>query len=455
MMKWYSVIVGLLMVCTTAMGQEKQITFSPSGHDLDNNDNFSPDGKWLCYDTRETVGAGIQNGQVIGMVNIDTGEEVVLRQVPDSIIGLKGTEPGPAPGIGAVSFNHARAEVVFIHGPPLSEVPERGPYDFHNRTGARVSIDEPGVRHWVDRRDIATDRDTTPGAHRGGTHRHEYSWNGNRIGFTYNDFLQKEYDRTVGYMEPHPDAPEGVSHYFALMVPVVPIGTSKPGEIEKANGDSWVGRDGRMRAFIGKVRNADGESYEESLFVADVPLDVDITTADAGSATRFPTIPEGITIRRLTQTWAGGIVRGTWDGDRIAYFAKDANDKSQVFIIPSDGSSAPVQATTFPEGAAGGLRWHSSGNSIVCFSNNGVATTCVMPGPLFSKTVFLTGQGAGTPLSKLAISWDGTMLAFNRPVPTKLKDGTIAKNYLGQDFVQIFTLPFPDANNDGVADGIE
>lgn len=455
MKKWCAVLLGGLLVCMSAMGQEKQITFTPTGHDLDNNDNFSPDGKWLCYDTRETVEFGIHNSQSVMMVNIETGEEVTLLKAPASVIGKEYSDPGPAPGIGAVSFNHARAEVVFIHGPPLEEVPARGPYDYPNRTGARVSIDEPGVRHWVDRRDIATDRDTIPGAHRGGTHRHEYSWNGNRIGFTYNDFLKKEYDRTVGYMEPHPDAPEGVTHYFAIMVPVVPIGTSKPGEIEKAWGDSWVGRDGRMRAFIGKVRNPDGESFEESLFVADVPLSVDITTADAGSATRFPTPPKGITIRRLTQTWAGAIVRGSWDGTRIAYYALDTNDKPQVFIIAADGKTPAVQATFFPEGAGSGVRWHPSGNSIVCFSNKGVAATCVQAGPLFGKSVFLTDQGVDPDRAKLVMSWDGTMLAYNKTVPTKANDGTVFKNFEGKDFFQIFTLPFPDANGDGIADGIE
>ena len=34
--------------------KEKQISFSNKNHALDNNDNFSPDGKFLCYDTRGT-----------------------------------------------------------------------------------------------------------------------------------------------------------------------------------------------------------------------------------------------------------------------------------------------------------------------------------------------------------------------------------------------------------------
>ena len=431
-----------------AAGQERQLTFSPMGHDLDNNDNFSPDGKWLCFDTRETVEFGIHNSQSVMMVNVDTGEEVTLLRAEDSVIGKEGA----APGIGAVSFNHARAEVAFIHGPPISEVGDRGPYDFPNRTGARVSLREPEVRHWLDHRDVATDRDTLPGALRGGTHRHEYCWNGNRIGFTYNDFLMQNYDRTVGYMEPHPSAPGEASHYAVLMVPTVPIGTAKPGEIEKAWGDSWVGRDGRMRAFIGRVRAEDGEAYEQSLFVAEVPLSVDITSADAGSATRYPTPPKGITIRRLTRDWADGIVRGSLDGTRIAYYGKAPDGTKQVFVIPVDGATAPVMVTLLPAGVDAGLRWHPSGNSILCLSNNAVVSTCVVDGPNFGRSVFLTDEGVGAPRTKLALSWDGKTVAHNRPVPTKDANGAISKNYLGEDHVQIFVMPFPDSDNDGVAD---
>jgi Tol biopolymer transport system component len=33
-----------------------QLTSGNYNHDLDNNDNFSPDGKWLVYDTRTAIG---------------------------------------------------------------------------------------------------------------------------------------------------------------------------------------------------------------------------------------------------------------------------------------------------------------------------------------------------------------------------------------------------------------
>ena len=439
--------IGSLLMTGTTQAQEKRLTFGPHCYDLDNNDNFSPDGQWLCFDARETIGPGIQHSQFIGMVNVESGKDKVLYAPPVTVIGSR-----PAPGCGAVSFNGAAMEVAFIHGPPVEELGTRGPYDFPNRGGGHVKADGKQKFSWLDHRDITTDRDTLPGAHRGGTHRHEYTWNGNRIGFTYNDFLMKEYDRTVGYMEPRDDAPGDASHYFVLMVPVVPMGTSKPGELEKAWGDSWVGRDGAKRAFIGKVRAADGESFEQSLFIADVPLDIDITTADSGSATRFPTPPKGITIRRLTRDWADGTVRGTPDGNWVAYYGKAEDDTTQIFIIKADGSGDAIQATTFEHGVSGGLRWHPSGNSILCESNNGITSTCVVPGDNFGKSVFLTDQGTGATRKNLVISFDGTMLAWNQQAETKDKEGQVLKNYLGQDFLHIFTLPYPDNDGDGVVD---
>lgn len=421
----------------------RQLTFGPQNHDLDNGDNFSPDGRFLVYDIRETVGPGIDNGQGIEKVEIGTGKTTVLYRPPSSVTGSR-----PAPGIGAGSYSPVEDKVTFIHGPFVEELDRRGPYAKPNRAGATVPGDGSGVLTWADHRDVATDRDTLPGAQRGGTHRHEYSLDGKRIGFTYDDLLMPEYARTIGYMEPNAAAPGGATHYFALLVRPVPKGTSKPGEIEQALGDSWVGPTGAMRAFIGTVRNADGETYEDSLFVVDVPTTVDITTADSGSATRFPSPPKGLTIRRLTHTWASGIVRGSHDGSQIAYYAKDANGVTQVFVIASDGSDLcedcakrPIQVTSFPEGAAMGLRWHPSGDYLFCLGGNAVMAVCVKPGPDFGKTKALT-DGDGAERSRLVVSPDGGLVAFNRAVPTKDAAGTVLKNYAGLDFMQIFLVRF-------------
>ena len=267
---------------------ERQLTFGAKNHELDgNNDNFSADGRFLCYDTRETFGPGIDRGRTIEKVEIASGRETVLYAPPFSTSELA------APGLGAASFHPRENKVSFIHGPPLELLATRGAYAKTNRNGAEVRADGSQQLQWLDYRDVATDRDTLPGAHRGGTHSHQHSRAGRRIGFTYDDALLPQYERTVGYMEVNPRAPGGATHWFAVLVPVVPRGTAKPGEIERAAEDAWVDAAGTKRAFIGRVRNDDGVTYEQSLFVADVPIDVDITTADAGSAQRYPRPPEG------------------------------------------------------------------------------------------------------------------------------------------------------------------
>ncbi len=421
---------------------ERQITFGQKNHMLDNNDNYSPDMRFLAYDTRETVGPGLDNCQTIEMVEIGTGEVTVLY-APETLTGEQA-----APGLGAVSFSPTAMEVVFIHGPLIGEVEERGYYGMTNRKGAVVPADGSGEKRWLDFRDVATDRDTIPGAHRGGTHRHEYALDGRRVGFTYDDYLMQAYGRTIGYLEPHPAAPQGASHYFALLVPIVPEGTAAPGELERAAGDSWVGHKGQMRAFIGKVREEDG-SYQESLFAVDVPADVDITTADAGSAQRFPTPPQGVRVRRLTHDWAGGIVRGTADGRRIAYYAKAEDGSTQVFIIPSDGSDQheepskrPVQATRLPAGAGPSLRWHPSGEWILCQSEDGIAVTYVGEGERFGRSYYVTPHSDGQERNQAVWSPDGESLAYNKATPTYDADGNRIRTYAGKDFSQIFVTAF-------------
>lgn len=431
--------------------EERQLTASPCNHDLDNNDNFSPDGRYLVYDTRETIGPGIDNGQSIEMVEVETGKETVLYRPKVSVTGKR-----PAPGIGAASFSGASNDIAFIHGPPVEEMDVRGPYDKPNRNGAHV-VGDPKVQpkdgeypmSWLDKRDIATDRPTLPGAHRGGTHRHEYTLDGTRIGFTYNDFLLPQYGRTVGYMEANPKSPAPASHYFAVMVPVVPKDTAKPGEIEVAQGDSWIGREGTMRAFIGTVKEDEG-SYKDSLFVIDVPRTVDITTADSGSATSFPKPPKGVSIRRLTHESAAGTVRGTADGKRILYSGTAADGTKQLFVIPSDGSDRsddpgkrPVQLSHFATGVDSFWRWHPSGETVFCISNGAVASICAQPGPKFGETVLLTPED-GVLRKNLVLSPDGRRLALNKAVPTLGADGKPAKDYAGRDFLQIFLLDVPD-----------
>lgn len=425
---------------------EQQHTFAPKNHDLDNNDNFSPDDQWLCYDTRETDGVGIDNCRSIEALNLATGEERVLYAPHPVLTGSR-----PAPGVGAVSFSPVENSVIFIHGPAVAELDTRGPYAKPNRQGAIVSLDGSGVVRWADCRDVATDRDTLPGAHRGGTHRHEYAPDGRYIGFTYDDFLLPQYDCTIGCMVPSAKAPCGASHYFMILVPMVPKDTAKPGEIEKAWGDSWAAPDGSRRAFIGKIRNDDGNTYDQSLFVVDLPHPIDLASIDSGGPDRYPRPPKGTKIHRITHTWADGVVRGAPDGSQIAYYARDPEGQLQIFLVATDGSDharhedkRPRQLTRFPGGVSQYLRWHPSGRSIACLSaRNGLAAVSTVPGPGFGEVTWLSPEDTSPERTRLVLSHDGKTLAYNKPTPATGTNGAPQRSYDGKDFQQIYTVPYP------------
>ena len=413
--------------------KEKQISFTHKNHALDNNDNFSPDNRYLCYDTRGTVyNDNLANCKSIEKIEIETGTETVLWQ-PESVTGEQA-----APGVAAVSYHPSEDKVIFIHGPLLNEVETRGYYGITNRTGVEVSADGKGVVTKVDMRDVETDRPTTPGAQRGGTHRHEYTRKGNRIGFTYDDYLNNNYDRTIGYMEPNAKSPAGYTHYFALLVKPALKGNAKPGEIEKAYGDSWVDPEGKMRAFIGKVRAENGLDYQTDLFVADIPDSVDITTAKSGNGAEYPKPPDGIKIRRLTHNRkAEGNVRGSFDGKTIAYVAPDTTGVMQVFVIDAMGSDQskdenlkPKQLTLFKDNASN-PRWHPKKNWIFVTAGCNIAAVCAEPGNNFGKTVMLTADDGDR--HALVVSNDGNMLAYNIFKPVQVENET-------RKFRQIFVL---------------
>jgi hypothetical protein len=438
----FSVFTGLFTKCNSPETKnniilipmsEKQITFSPKTHALDNNDNFSPDDRFLCYDTRGTVfNENLGNSKSIEKVEIATGKETILWE-PESITGEK-----PAPGVAAVSYHPTEDKVIFIHGPLISEVEERGYYDIRNRTALEVDGEGHKISNKVDMRDIKNNK-TTPGAHRGGTHRHEYSRNGNRIGFTYDDFLVQNIDRTIGFMQPDKNTPQGFTQYFCVILKPAEKGKSKPGEIEKAYGDSWVNEEGTMRAFIGKVRTDNGSDYNYDLFVADIPLDIDITSADPGTRNTYPLPPKDISIRRLTSGMnVNGIVRGSFDGKRIAFLAKDVKGTDQVWIINAEGSGNPALQVTYSEKNAEAVRWYPSDNWLFYLSAGNVYVSYIGKNLPFGKTIQLSDDDQTR--EQLVVSKDGKRLAYIIRIPTKNTNGEIVKDAGGLDFRQIFTM---------------
>jgi len=473
-MRSVSILVALLALTTIMLAADRapaaaaytpvewQLTFSTINKALDNNDNWSRDDRFLSVDTRETYGGGIGNGNSIMKVSVYSGLETIFYA---PVFQLDTVGSKMAPGLGAASFNPLADEAIFIHGPFVAEAQATGVwYQGTNRRGGIAKADGSNEIRFADMRDVTSDV-TTPGAHRGGSHRHEYTAEGNRIGFTYDDFLLTSYQRTMGYMEPVAKHPAGVDNWAALLMKPALTADQKPGDIVRGADDRWVGSRGQYRSFIGSVVEADGKTITSSLCIIDLPETVDITTSNSGTKTTYPTPPKGVTIRRMTSTPAFSITAGSLDARWVGYRATAPDGTVQVFIINPKGSDKstdpamqPIQASFLPKNADGGLRFHPTGNSVAVQTDNGVAAICIKQGPLFGTTTWLTPHGADyASITTDALVWSrgGKMLAFNRRVPTYDATGKLVKDFNGNNFRQIFLTNFPDNNGNGIVDALE
>ncbi|TFG49316.1 MAG: DUF3748 domain-containing protein, partial [Candidatus Brocadiia bacterium] len=228
---------------------ERQITFEPRGHYLDNMRNFSPDDKWLAYDTRTEPPAIAENTN-IEMVNVESGKVVVLYETTNA------SKYGP--GVATVDFHPFENKVLFIHG--LRNCNSERPYSYWRRTCAAAELRLPVECHFIDARDVTVP--FTPGALRGGTHAHEWSGDGKWIGFTYNDDITADSDekagkkanmRTVGVsknlrpvkVDKDAAGENNDGEWFSVLVAKV-TSNPKPGsdEISRAFSDAWVGTKG-------------------------------------------------------------------------------------------------------------------------------------------------------------------------------------------------------------------
>lgn len=430
---------------------EKQLTNDLSyHHDLDNNDNFSPDNQWLVYDTRTDDG-GIAASAKIEKVNVNTGEKKVLYALPQN------QEWGP--GAGAVSYSPVDHAVVFIHG--LMSVTKDNPYQQWRRTGVIINEISPNKPVFMDARDITPPY--TKGALRGGTHRHEWSGDGQWIGYTYNDAVlkaledstgQKHNLRTIGVSKRNmlvslekDVAGENVSGtwYSVLVVRVTPTPTPGSDEISHAAGDSWVGNNGYLkpdgmrqlaRAFIGKVKDKNGKDVDE-VFIVDIPEKIDEAGEFGpleGTDTTFPMPPKGTVQRRLTftattpQAGCTGIVRSSPDGNMLTFLAKDAQGVQQVFMISPNGG-APTQLTFHPKNVEGSIRWHPNGKLVTYVYDGSIVACQIGTEPFEQRLNVLTKPTSPSP-SNLVWSHDGKTLAFNRTLT----------NSEGYSSKQIFTI---------------
>ncbi|WP_229252576.1 DUF3748 domain-containing protein [Dyadobacter helix] len=434
--------------------EEKQLTHDLSyHHDLDNNDNFSPDGRWLVYDTRTDDG-GIAESAKIERVNIETGAIEVLYAHKDNNVW--------GPGAGAVSYSPVENSVVFIHG--LLNSSKENPYQQWRRTGVIVKDDNPGTPIYMDARDVTFP--FTPGALRGGTHRHEYSGDGQWIGYTYNDAILKALEdstgvkrnlRTMGVSKnvkavKVDENGENISGewFSALVVRVVPEPAPGSDDISQAASDSWVGKKGYQkpdgswqmaRAFLGATRNEKGETVLE-VYVVDIPDDITQPGPYGpleGTATEFPMPPKGTVQRRLTFTaksghpGCAGIVRSSPDGKLLSYLAKDEKGIQQIFLISPFGGT-PRQLTEHDSNVSGSIRWHPDGQH-VSYIHKGSIQICALGDEPFEKRVqVLTAPSTPAP-TNMVWSPDGKTIAFN-----KLVKGEDAQGGSQQVFVKKVTI---------------
>lgn len=436
MRSYFSLIFLLLTSCKTMRFlPEIQLTNDLSyHHDLDNNDNFSPENQWLVYDTRTDDG-GIAASARIEKVNVASGEKKIVYEVKNNQFF--------GPGVGAASYSPITNQIVFIHG--LNNVTEQNPYQQWRRTGVMIDETRSGNPIFIDARDIISP--FTKGALRGGTHRHEFSGDGNWIGFTYNDAIMKSLEdatgqkqnlRTIGVSKKGKSVNisdknngENLSGewFSALVVRVVPNPKNGSDEISHAAGDSWIGKNGYLkpddtrqmaRAFIGTVKAENGENVDE-VFVVDIPKNIEIDSEFGpleGTEAQLPQPPKDASQRRLTFTakssHAGctGIVRSNFEGSLLAFLAKDEKSIKQIFTISPNGGN-PKQITFHESDVEGSVRWHPSDKSFFYIWNGSICEIEINDHE-FDKRLRIISKSSTPSPTNLVISHDGKTLAFNR-----------------------------------------
>ncbi|MDR0352296.1 MAG: DUF3748 domain-containing protein [Opitutaceae bacterium] len=453
----------------SAPDTERQITTAAHDHVLTNINCWSPDGRWLAYDTRSEGGAKF-DGSSIEMVDTQEGRVRVLHRSRDGA------------GCGVVTFHPVNASVVFILGPenPASD----WNYGFSRRRGVLVDVHRPGRIRAMDAMNYAPP--FTPGALRGGSHVHVYSPDGQWLSFTYDDEILSRLDeagekakgqrgapavsgampmghdrnqRNVAVAAPFGPVRVARSHprnhdggFFCAVVTRT-VNAPRPGsdEISRAFEEGWLGENGYVRAdgarqrralaFQGLVTAADGSRHAE-VFVVDIPDDI-TRPGDApleGAATRRPAPPAGTAQRRLTFTDARkfpGVaaaprhwLRSSPDGARIAFLMRDDAGVTQLWTISPNGG-APRQVTRLPHGIASAFSWNRDGTRIAAVIDGSV---CVIDAASGAAARLTPRREPGDAPLELAcvFSPDGAQIACLRRVMSQ-----------ETGYTQIFTVRVP------------
>jgi hypothetical protein len=403
---------------------DRQITSRPQGHNLTNTGVWSPDSKWVVFDTRFGEAGSSFDGSTIEAINVHTGE---VRRLYESSQGAH---------CGVATWHPREWKVAFILGPE-NPTPD-WQYSFSHRQGVIVDWAKPGVAVNLDARDLIPP--FTLGALRGGSHVHVWDATGDWVSFTYNDALLESDLRDIGVSIPNHRVQVNAEHirnhssdFFTVVVSRT-TANPRPGsdEIKRACEEAWVGNNGyvqtngirqsRALAFQGTVVTTNGESISE-VFILDLPED--LTQAGdgplAGTRDQRPCPPKEVRQRRLTFTadrkfpgiqgprhW----LRSSPDGSRIAFLMKDDEGIVQLWTVaPSD--SSVKQLTRNRWDVASAFSWSPDGRNIAHVMDNSVFLTDAETGDCQRVTASASNETRPR-LEACVFSPDGSKIAFMR-----------------------------------------
>ena len=399
-----TLLLGLMLVADPPPAV-RVLTSDAGGHVLANRNCWTPDGRWIAYDTR--VDETVFDAKQLRRVNALTGDDELIV---DRILPVGVPTYGPD------------ETLVFLQAMP-------DPYSAWRRFGA---VRKP--QHFVG---VLDARDTsppfTPAALRGGTHLHTVSPDGRRVASTYEDeILAESADptaaknlRTVAVTElrrrvdvPFRGFMDFAGHFTCVVAGVTDDPRPGSDDISRAFSDAWLGPGSDRIAFLGRVRGGDGTDFDE-LFVADLPRT--LADPDPGTPTTRPQPPAGVSQRRVTRT-AGETHPGVagprfWpvgdpDGSRVAVYRTDDAGRAQLCVVDietgmwsfvTSGDFAPQSAFTWSP-VAPLIALVADGSVFVVNADTGIETRLTEktdPGPRHHACVF---------------SPDGTRIAFMQPV---------------------------------------
>ena len=376
---------------------------------LTNCNVWSPDSRWIVFDTRSDPAGSVFDGTCIQVVNVETREVRTVYESRNQAC------------CGVVTFHPTEPLIAFIQGPEFP-TPEYsyGPSKRHGMIG-KVNV---GLAFPLDARDLTPP--FTSGALRGGSHVHVWNPAGERVSFTYEDDIAGAGLRTIGVTlfltqvtvpKTHPHNHDGGFSFLVAKVTANP----KPGsdEICRTVEEGWIGSN--SLAFQGLVVPERGGKAIPEVFAVDLP-EGNIATGRGpleGTLTELPYPPRGATQRRLTFTTNDpfpGIygprhwLRSSPDGSRIGFLKRDRRGVVQFFTVSPNGGE-PAQVTDNEHPVASAFTWHPDGRRVAFVMDHSVCLTDATTG----VTTRLTARTDDPPRPEACVvSPDGTRIAFVR-----------------------------------------